>query len=178
MNRRRTIVALLLGLAVLFAACGEDNAVGSGVNTDIDEGQSGPRLGESTTTVAPATTAAPVTTAAAAPATTAKPVTTAPPATAAPTTAPPTTAAPTVFEVEITGAGFEPANVRVYANQQVRYTNKDSQTRSVKAGNGSFSSGDLAPGASWVFATSQAGRYDITDGTRPFVVGSIEVIAR
>ena len=177
---RRFVPAALLVAASLLGACGEENAVGSGVDTDI-EGQSGPRLGEATTTVPPETTVAPPTTAAA-PVTTARPVATTappPPPTAAPTTAPPTTQRPAqVLEVSITAAGFEPANVRVFTGQQVRYTNNDAETRSVKAGNGAFSSGDLAPGASWVFATNQPGRYDITDGTRPFVVGSIEVLAR
>lgn len=177
MNRHRRLLAIaLLGLTSVLAACGEDNKVGSGVDTDI-EGQGGPRLGEATTTVPPETTVAPTT--AAPPPTAAQVVTTAPPATAAPTTTPPTTQrAAQVLEVSITSAGFEPANVRVYTGQQVRFTNKDEQVRSVKAGDNSFSSGDLAPGASWTFATNQAGRYDITDGTRPFVVGSIEVLAR
>jgi hypothetical protein len=48
----------------------------------------------------------------------------------------------------------------------------------VQANDASFSSGDLAPGASWTFSSPRTGRWDISDGTRPFVVGSIEVLTR
>ena len=106
------------------------------------------------------------------------------PTTAAPTTAPPTTQKPTattapqIIEVTINVSGFSPQNVRVFTNQTVRFTNKDSEARSVQASDNSFSSGDIAPGGTWNFSTGKPGRYDIVDGTRPFVVGVIEVLAR
>jgi plastocyanin len=118
-------------------------------------------------------------------------VTTAPPATtkavattraataATPAPAVKTTQAPAAgITVSITSSGFEPPNVRVYVGQTVKFTNADSQPRSVQANDASFSSGDLAPGASWTFSSPRTGRWDISDGTRPFVVGSIEVLTR
>lgn len=158
---------LLVVVAVLAtAACSGDSKVGTDVDTDI-AADGNQRLGETTTTVA---SGAPTDTA---------------PTTAAPTTAPPTTArpvqttaAPQAFDITIDEAGFTPQNVRVYAGQQVRFSNKDAESRSVNASDNSFRSGEIKPGGSWIFSTSRPGRYDIVDGTRPFVVGVIEVLAR
>lgn len=161
MIKRFLLVAVA---AVSFAACSSDNKVGTGVDTDVTASDGG-RLGETTTTVAAPGDTTP---------TTAAPTTTAPPTTAKPT---PTTQAASI-EVSITEANFSPQNVQIFVGQQVKFVNKTSEPRSINASDNSFSSGDIAPGASWVFQTNRAGRYDIVDGTRPYVVGVIEVRAR
>ena len=158
---------LVVVAVVTTAACSSDSKVGTGVDPNAVGNGGDQRLGETTTTVP---TGGPTETAP----TTAAP-TTAPPTTARPV---PTTAAPQAFEVTISESGFTPQNVRVYAGQQVRYVNKDSESRSVNASDNSFRSGEIKPGGSWIFSTSKPGRYDIVDGTRPFVVGVIEVLAR
>jgi plastocyanin len=168
MYRRLLAVVLLVTLAA--AGCGKKSEVGAGV--DLSKVKGGTcRVGECTTTTGAPVTAAPTTAKAAAPVTRAPAVTAAP---AVKSTQP----AATVQQVSITASGFEPSNVRLFVGQSVKYTNNDSQARSVQANDGSFSSGDLAPGASWTFTGSKVGRWDISDGSRPFVVGSIEVLAR
>ncbi|MEY2569077.1 MAG: Cupredoxin-like domain [Actinomycetota bacterium] len=170
MTQRRLLAVVLL-VALAAAGCGKKSEVGTGVDLNKVKGGGTCRVGECTTTTAPPVTAAPTT------AKPAAPVTRAPAVTAAPTVknTQPAAAGQTV---SITASGFEPPNVRLYLGQTVKYTNADSQARSVQANDGSFSSGDLAPGASWTFTGSRPGRWDISDGSRPFVVGSIEVLAR
>jgi plastocyanin len=162
------IVLLLLVLALAAGACSKKNEVGSGLDASKIK-NTNCRIGECTTT----TTAPPATT------TTAKTTATTAAAKATTTTArPATTTTVATVNVSITASGFEPPNVRIYVGQRVVYTNADSQTRSVQDNNGAFSSGDLAPGKSWTFTGTRAAKYDISDGTRPFVVGSIEVLQR
>lgn len=172
---RTKLIALLLTTALAVAACGEDSSVGS--DELLEGGATGEtRLGETTTTTT--TTEAPVT---------AEPEAAAP-TTAAPTTAPPETAPPTTqavqqvsLEVAIqpdsAGNHFEPRIGRVFAGSIVRFTNTDSVPRSVQADNGSFASGPIAPGATWDYTASTPGTFNYTDGTRPYALGTLEVVA-
>ena len=169
-------IALVLALVALvgLGACSEDNEVGSGVTVDrTGDGGSGLRLGETTTTAAPAT-----------PETTAAPATTAPPATAAPTTAPQraTTTQPPAqaFVIGIYGDSsgkrqFEPSQSGVRRGTVVRFVNNDSVPRSVEATNGEFASGPIAPGAAWEYTATTPGTYDYQDGTRPYATGQLVV---
>lgn len=161
------IVLLVVVLALAAGACSKKNEVGSGLDASKIK-DTNCRIGECSTT----TTAAPTTTTAGkATGTTAKTTTTTAKATTTTTTVP-------SVAVSITASGFEPPNVRIYVGQKVVYTNNDSQTRSVQDNSGAFASGDLAPGKSWTFTGTKPAKYDISDGTRPFVVGSIEVLQR
>lgn len=170
---RTKLIALVLTTALAVAACGEDSSVGS--DELLEGGVTGEtRLGETTTT----TTEAPVA---------AQPQEAAP-TTAAPTTAPPETAPPTTeavqqvsLEVAIqpdsAGNQFEPRIGRVFVGSIIRFTNTDSVPRSVEADSGAFSSGPIAPGASWDYTASTPGSFNYTDGTRPYAVGTLEVVA-
>lgn len=183
MKYRTVRVAVALLLFAALGACSEDNKVGSGVDLDVKSAAGQGRLGQRTTTTAAPTetTAAPQQNLAIGRSTT----TAAPSTTAPPTTAPPTTAAaqtPT-FDIAIAGDNsgttqFDPAQARVYAGYVVRFTNKDSKPRSVEADQGEFSSGPLQPGESWSYKADTVGRFNYHDGTRPYAVGILEVLAR
>ncbi len=187
MKIRLSIVLLLL-VAVL-GACGEDNKVGEGVDLNIKDQVNSERLGAATTTTttaAPTETSAPQS-AAVGRATTTTAAAAAPVAsttTAAPAPAPTTTtkAAP-VLAIAINGdAGgqsqFDPSQARVYVGTTVKWTNADSQPRSIEADDGTFASSTLAPGESFTYKTDRAGKFNYHDGTRPYAVGTLEVSGR
>jgi plastocyanin len=167
MTPRRTtkLIVALLALVLLAGACSSKKDVGDeSLLKGTDNKQGDTRLGESTTTTAPAgqTTV-----------------------TSAPTpssTAPPTTqkAAPSV-EVSINsdttaGGQFQPRVVQVPSGAIVRFTNHDSVARSVVSDDNVFDSGPIAPGASWDWTAGGAGSYNYSDGTRPYAVGTIDVV--
>lgn len=163
--------ALLVGVALaaaMVSACGGDSKVGSGVDLDVEDVVGDARLGErtTTTTVAPGasqqlgigetTTTAPV--------------------------APPTTQA-AGFEIAINGdnsaqSQFHPSQARVFVGTTVRWVNRDVRPRSVVADDGTFSSPTLAPGQSFTWAAARPARIDYHDGTRPYAVATLEVVAR
>lgn len=162
---RRVLAALIL--AVVVAGCGESNEVGSDVNLNIKDQAEDARLGESTTT-AP-TSSIPGERA----------------ALGATTTAPETTTTVQAVTLTITinsdsGAAtqFEPSAARVYLGSLVEWINNDSVARSVIAEGGAFDSGDIPPGGTYRYNAAAAGQISYTDGTRPYAVGTLEVIAR
>jgi plastocyanin len=167
------LIAVALVAAASLAACGGKKEVGSGL-TASNKGGAGD-FGTTTTVAAVPLTLATTTTKPAVVATTAKPVAT----TARPTT---TVAATTTtvkqLTVTISASGFDPQTLRVYVGQSFTYKNADTQARGVKDQGNRFQSGPIAPGASWTFAIPQAGTFQIADSTRPFVVGTIQVVPR
>lgn len=176
-------------LATLLSSCGDENKVGSDKILDFKE-QTNDRLGVTTTTVAAPTE----TTTAQGPAKAAVGATTTTTAAVVATTttqAPATTAAPTTtearkeqaFEISITAdnsgtSQFDPSASRVFKGTLVRFVNKDSVARSVEEDRGAFKSGAIAPGGSFDYRADTVGKFNITDGTRPYAVGSLEVLAR
>jgi plastocyanin len=163
MKRHAALAVLVALLIAAMGACGSDSKVGEGLNTNDLKGKGGTRLGETTTTKAPPTTAKPV------------PTTRPKPTVAPPTTA---TAAPIALEIKIQAAApqFNPAVGQVRNGQVVRWTNADSQTRSVVADSGAFSSPDIPPGGHWDFKANGVGRYNYHDGTRPYAVGELQIV--
>lgn len=183
MKRSTAIVCSFL-LATLLAACGEENKVGSDKILDFKE-KTNDRLGVTTTTAAaveaPVETAPPGGAGKAAVGATTAPPTTQPPTTQAPTT----TQAPKVqaFEITINGDNsgttqFDPSSSRVFVGTLVRFVNNDSVPRSVEEDTGRFKSGPIAPGGTFEYRADTVGRFNITDGTRPYAVGVLEVLAR
>lgn len=189
LNALRLLAAPLL--LVALAGCGQDNKVGDKVDLGIKSQVEQERLGARTTTTAAAATASTTASAPVGKAGVGEATTPPPPTTAAPrptTTAPPaaTTAPPQeriALEIAISGdssgtSQFDPSAARVFAGSLVRWTNKDSQSRSVEADAGEFSSGLLQPGESFTFKAATPGKFNYHDGTRPYAVASLEVIAR
>jgi plastocyanin len=61
--------------------------------------------------------------------------------------------------VSIANFAFSPASITVKVGDQVTWTNNDSTTHTVTADDNSFSSGDLAPGATFSFTFTKAGTF-------------------
>lgn len=74
--------------------------------------------------------------------------------------------------------GFDPPVARVFQGTAVTWANTDSVARSVEADEGGFKSPSIPPGGSWTYTASTPGRFNYHDGTRPYTVGSIEVVAK
>lgn len=167
--RRVTILAFVA--LVSLAACGEDNAVGEGVDLNIKDQAEGARLGETTTTVTAAeapdqqrVALGDTTTTTAAPATT--------------TTAPPERVALTISINSDSGSAtqFSPSAARVFRGSLVEWVNNDTVARSVVADDGAFDSGMIAPGGAFRYRADTAGTFNYTDGTRPYAVGTLDVV--
>ena len=77
----------------------------------------------------------------------------------------------------ITSSGFDPYYIRVFQGGVISVTNRDSQPRSVVADRWEFDSGSIAPGQTWTYDANRVGKFNFHDGTRPFVVGTLEVLA-
>jgi len=156
------------------SGCGGNNKVGSKSLVNFKD-QAQQRLGATTSTVAgPATTAAGgsghlgiggATTTTAAPRAT-------------------TTVAPQqAFEIDINGDNsgttqFDPPAARVFVGTSVKFINKDTVARSVESDNNAFASGPIAPNGSWTYKPAAAGQFNYHDGTRPYAVGSLEVVSK
>lgn len=160
------IMSILL-VAVALAACGEDNEVGSGVDLNIADQAEGVRLGETTTTEAPAESSGER----------------AALGDTSTTAAPTTTVQEVTLAIAINGDSgtetqFNPSAARVYVGSLVEWVNRDTVARSVVADDGTFDSGMIAPGGTFRFEAKTAGNFPYTDGTRPYAVGTLEVIQR
>jgi plastocyanin len=170
---------ILCGLLLLgLAGCSSNNKVGSGVDLNVKNAAGQGAIRGSTTTAAPAATTVPAGSGALG-----KTTTTPAPTTAPPTTAPPTTVQQTALEIAVNGdssgvSQFDPSQARVYAGSIVKWTNKDSQPRSIEADQGEFASPKLNPGESFTYKANSAGKFNYHDGTRPYAVASLEVLAR
>jgi hypothetical protein len=161
----RRLLGALVVVAALGAACGKGEVVGSAVGKGKGGGDTAIR-----NTPTPEPTAVPKGGAQA----TAKPT--------------PTPQKPAVqeqhadLEFFITAKGFEDAGgnyyYRVFVGSVIKATNKTDEPRSVVARHGEFDSGPIAPGKSWVYNASQVGKFEFGDGTRPYVLGTLEVLAR
>jgi plastocyanin len=181
---RRTLTSVLIGClaALALASCGEDNKVGNDKLLTFEEQAKKAQLGAtSTTTSAPPTTVAAESPdrAAIGKATT----TTATPTTEAPQATTTTVAEVKAFEVSVNSDNsgttqFDPSAASIYVGTLIRFTNSDTVPRSVEADSGEFNSGPIAPGASWTYKATKVGKFNYHDGTRPYAVGALEVVAR
>ena len=182
---RRAMVLLFAGLAlVTSAACGSDNKVGDESLLNFKE-QANNRLGETTTTTAAATTTTangvvtsttkPKAGGAGATSTTAKAGTAASVTTA--TTAP--VATQTIREIHIYGDDaaqpLDPQIQTAYTGSIIRFINKDSVDRQVRADSGQFASPVIKPGGSWDYTANTVGTFAYGDDTRPYVKGELRV---
>jgi cell wall-associated NlpC family hydrolase len=191
---RRVMVLLLAALALApLTACGGDNKVGNKALLDFKQ-QANNRLGETTTTTAAVTTttvagaraAATTTTkpkapqAAAATGTTARSAG-APPATTAAAAAAATAAAQTVREIDIYGdndpnhEALDPRVQTAYVGSVIRWVNKDTVARSVRADSGQFASPMIQPGGHWDYTAGTVGVFSYSDDSRPYVTGELRV---
>lgn len=77
----------------------------------------------------------------------------------------------------ITSSGYDPYYIRVFEGGVISVTNRDSTDRTVTADRGEFDSGPIAPGETWTYDATRVGKFNFHDDTRPFVVGTLEVLA-
>ncbi len=77
----------------------------------------------------------------------------------------------------ITASGFDPYYIRVFQGGVISVTNRTAANRSVVADRGEFDSGQIAPGDTWTYDADRIGKFNFHDGTRPFVVGTLEVLS-
>lgn len=80
--------------------------------------------------------------------------------------------------VSITESGYDPYVIRVFTGGVVTVTNRFTKPASVTADRGEFDSGLIAPGDTWTFEPATPGKFNFHDQGRPYVVGSLEVIAQ
>jgi plastocyanin len=172
---RRLAGFVLVLLAVLASACSSGNDTGDEGLLEFDQEQA-TKLGGSTSTTAAAAAANATTTI---PTTAATQRSTATTAAVQQTT---TTVAPEQAEVTIEVAineqspYFDPAVVQVLVGSKVRFTNKGANPHNVLSDTSAFDSGPIRPGGVWIYEANKVGRYNYSDGGRPFAVGSIQVV--
>ena len=173
LRRPLTLLAIVLTSFGLLAACSSSNKTGNDSVLEFDQEQAQKFGGTTSTTAAAAES---TTTAAAAATTTAPKNVTTTTAAKATTTLPPEKQEVTI-EVSINEQSpyFDPSVVQVLVGSKVRFTNKGTNPHSVLSDTGAFDSGRIPPGGVWIFEADRAGRYNYSDGGRPFAVGLIEV---
>ena len=71
--------------------------------------------------------------------------------------------------------GYEPAEVAVKAGQVVKWKNEGKEAHTVTAEDGSFDSGDMAPGAEFQFTFSKPGTFSYTCTPHPWAKGTVKV---
>ncbi len=161
---RRTTSALVLACALALAACGGGNEVGDDSLLQFDQEQAEQLASTSSTATSVAETTV----------TTGSTGTTAPQQ--ATTTLPPDRQEVTIdVKINASSPYFNPSYAQVLVGSKVRFTNVDSVAHSVLSDIGAFDSGPIAPGGVWIYNATSSGKYNYSDGGRPFAVGLIEV---
>jgi plastocyanin len=185
MKRSRILAAVVL-TPLLASGCSSQNHVGT-TSLENFKGSGGPAgLGGPSSSAKPSQGAAttqppPVRTTPADPIRSAH-ATTAPPAAVPVRTTPPASASHVTLTISIgsdsASAGpFNPPAARIYKGTCASFVNRDVTPRSVVADAGSFTSGTIAPGKSWTYCGKQVGTFNYHDGTRPYAVASLQVLA-
>lgn len=80
--------------------------------------------------------------------------------------------------VVINLSGYDSYYIRVFVGSIVAFTNKDAQARTVTADNGEFDSKSIKPGDVWPYRATMVGKFLFHDDTRPYVVGTLEVLPK
>lgn len=81
-------------------------------------------------------------------------------------------------KVVINESGYDPYYIRIFVGSIVSFTNKDAQDRSVTGDKNEFDSGWIKPGGVWSYKGTTPGKFNFHDASRPFVVGTVEVLAK
>jgi plastocyanin len=93
------------------------------------------------------------------------------------TTAP--LAAQTIREIDIGSDDapqpLDPQIQTAYTGSIIRWVNKDTVARAVRADSGQFASPMIQPGKSWDYTAGTVGVFAYSDDTRPYVHGELRV---
>ena len=82
---------------------------------------------------------------------------------------------PVTVHVNIKGMKYDPPSVTVKAGDTVTWTNADQRDHTVVASDGSFSSGNIGPGATYSFVFSKAGKFEYSCSLHPRMKGVVIV---
>ena len=82
---------------------------------------------------------------------------------------------PATVNVAIKGMKYTPASVTIKAGDSVVWTNADQRDHTVVAGDGSFSSGNIGPGATFTFAFTKPGKFEYSCSLHPRMKGIVIV---
>ena len=85
------------------------------------------------------------------------------------------TAAVSTDQITMKNFAFSPNNVTVAAGQEVTFTNNDSVTHNIVANDGTFTSGNLAPGKTFKKTFSTANTVSYHCSIHPSMTGQIVV---
>ena len=77
--------------------------------------------------------------------------------------------------VAMDGVSFVPEQITVKVGETVTWANKDPFPHDVKAADGSFASGEIAPDARWQYRATKAGRFPYTCTLHPGMDGVLIV---
>lgn len=160
----KRVAAVAFAAAFVCAACGGGTKVGSAFK-NFQGQQGGQRLGALVTATpkpAPGSHAA------------AQPKT-APANRPAPTKAP---AEQSALTVRITASGFDPTAARVFGGSIITVTNTDSAPHSYTSSDLTYDTGMLSPGQSKALTANTLGNFQMTDKSRNWIIGSLQVIRR
>jgi plastocyanin len=78
--------------------------------------------------------------------------------------------------VAISDFAFKPVTLTVPVGETVRFVNRDQEAHTVSAADGSFDSGGLDTGGSWVHRFTKPGRYTFFCELHPYMKGAIVVV--
>ena len=86
-------------------------------------------------------------------------------------------AAPASVTVRARDNAFSPSSRSVAVGGRVTFTNAGQVAHEVTANDGSFASGNIAPGASWTYTASRAGSFGYVCRYHPGMTGRLVVSA-
>jgi plastocyanin len=70
---------------------------------------------------------------------------------------------------------FSPANLQININATVTWINDDNMVHTVTSANGTFNSGDIAPGTKFTYTFTNTGTYNYHCAYHPDMIGAIIV---
>ena len=84
-------------------------------------------------------------------------------------------AKPATVNVSIKGMKYNPTAITIKAGDTVTWTNADQRDHSVAAADGSFSSGNIGPGATYSYVFTKAGKFEYACSLHPRMKGVVTV---
>jgi plastocyanin len=84
-------------------------------------------------------------------------------------------AKPAPVNVSIRGMKYNPSSITIKAGDTVTWTNADQRDHSVAAADGSFSSGNIGPGATYSHVFTKPGKFEYACSLHPRMKGVVEV---
>ena len=78
-------------------------------------------------------------------------------------------------QIKMQNTKFSPDDLTVDKGATVTWSNEDSTTHTVTAGNGAFNSGNLAPGKNFGYTFNETGTFDYSCTIHPGMKGKVTV---